>query len=449
LEPEYVRVEGLRPLESIERDPAAWARFAERLNARTFLRSDGLANLVGVPHRLDGALLRECERLCTVVDQLYRGLAARHDGSAEADAEFLLNPMYRELLAAQRPRSPLPFTRLDCVLGEDGVLRFIELNTVGVCTIHLHVSTYLTHAMRRAGFGDDAERMLDLSNALGEALRACWRDERGGDDRPRTLGFLHLRNQARTTRLMMKELAARIGWPYEHGDVGTLELSADGVRMNGRPIELLWADFLPYLGYQYSRYTQTRFSSNFGDYTSAPDQTRRLVTSPQFLEAVRAGRVLNASPPQAYLLLSKHLLAHVHRDDCPLPAETRDWLRARTARTYALAERHGGALSREQAESARADLVLKPCQYGGAHGVVAGRELDDDAWKKRLDETWEDPSWVLQEYHAPCTTTLGRYVSIGLYSYGGRFGGMAMRTAPQLVISARRSALLPTTWGRT
>jgi hypothetical protein len=37
----------------------------------------------------------------------------------------------------------------------------------------------------------------------------------------------------------------------------------------------------------------------------------------------------------------------------------------------------------------------------------------------------------------------GHYLSLGLYNYGGRFGGLTIRSAPTLVVNARDSTLTP------
>ncbi len=40
-------------------------------------------------------------------------------------------------------------------------------------------------------------------------------------------------------------------------------------------------------------------------------------------------------------------------------------------------------------------------KYGGSHGVELGHLTAADAWRARLVDIWDDPSWVVQEFHEP------------------------------------------------
>ncbi|HVE86468.1 MAG TPA: hypothetical protein VND93_26610, partial [Myxococcales bacterium] len=65
----------------------------------------------------------------------------------------------------------------------------------------------------------------------------------------------------------------------------------------------------------------------------------------------------------------------------------------------------------------------------------------------RLEAIWDDPEWVLQEYHPPRRAPDGQVLSLGLYNHGGRLGGVTLRAGDSLVVSARRSRLVPVTHG--
>jgi hypothetical protein len=195
-----------------------------------------------------------------------------------------------------------------------------------------------------------------------------------------------------------------------------------------------------HLGYQYERYTQTRFPSKLGDYSRAPEESLRVLGSEEMLAARKTALV---SPMTSYLALSKRLLAFVHRDDAPIDATLRPLLRAHTARTFSVDERTDGTLDLAQAERDRERLLIKPCQYGGAHGVEPGVSLSPADWSRRLNEVWRDPDWVLQELHVPARSPDGRVLSFGLYSYGGQLGGVTVRAATSLVVSARDSLFIP------
>jgi hypothetical protein len=98
----------------------------------------------------------------------------------------------------------------------------------------------------------------------------------------------------------------------------------------------------------------------------------------------------------------------------------------------------------ESARLARETLVLKPCRFGGSHGVVIGREAPADAWARRLDEIWADPEWVLQTFSEPMRDERGAVLSLGLYDFAGELGGILARSAPQSIVSARTADLIVT-----
>ncbi len=438
-------VEGLRPFDIILRERSAWSTLVHRLDARPFLHSEGLSTELGVPHRLEGGLLAEARAIVERFDALYRGLIRRYYAAAASLAEeYLVNPLFGEVLDAEREvETPLPLSRFDCVLDPQGRLRVIELNPVGVCTLHIQTATYLARAMRGGPFASDAGRVRELSDAMVDAVARQRAQVLGSAAGAPRLGFLGPANMYRASRVMAGDAFKARGFDHVDGQPDRLEIDRTGARLNGRGIDTLWADFLFYLGYQYARYTQTRFASKVGDYTAAPAATERLVRSPPFLDALRGRRLCQVSPSPAYLALSKHLLSFVHRDDAPIGAADRAWLAEHVARTYGLRERQGGTITLEQARRSRGDLVLKPCQYGGAHGVVVGADTDELAWTAHLTRTWDDAGWVLQDFHVPRRTPDGQWLSFGLYNYGGQFGGMTCRYASSLIVSARRSTFVP------
>jgi hypothetical protein len=91
----------------------------------------------------------------------------------------------------------------------------------------------------------------------------------------------------------------------------------------------------------------------------------------------------------------------------------------------------------------REGWVLKPCQYGGGHGVILGQDTAAQEWTRQLEEHWSDPSWALQRFYVPRKTPSGEWTSFGVYVYGGKLGGVAIRTAPTSLISVRSSRLIP------
>jgi hypothetical protein len=99
-------------------------------------------------------------------------------------------------------------------------------------------------------------------------------------------------------------------------------------------------------------------------------------------------------------------------------------------------------LTRETLLENRGEFVLKPCQYGGSHGVLPGLTVRADVWKQKVVEIWDDPGWVVQVFHAPISTSANDVVSLGLQNFDGTLGGFLVRTGASVLVSARDAALI-------
>jgi glutathionylspermidine synthase len=97
----------------------------------------------------------------------------------------------------------------------------------------------------------------------------------------------------------------------------------------------------------------------------------------------------------------------------------------------------------DEAVRRRDGLLIKPCSYGGSHGVLPGCESAADEWARRIAAIWTDPAWVLQEFHPPRRSTGGQFLSLGLYNYGGQLGGITLRAGRSRNVSARDSVFIP------
>jgi hypothetical protein len=126
-----------------------------------------------------------------------------------------------------------------------------------------------------------------------------------------------------------------------------------------------------------------------------------------------------------------------------VPEDDRAFLAEHVARTYSARDRADGLVTIEQVARDRGDFLVKPCQYGASHGVLLGRMAEPDAWRDKLAEIWDDPSWALQEFREPVKTTGGEWVSLGLSNFDGTLGGVYFRTSPSLLINARDSGFVP------
>jgi hypothetical protein len=435
-------IAGLRPLPSLLDESDRWWRVHERLHATAFLRSEGTVVSLGMPQRADRALTDRCRELVHRFNRFFAGAGRAFFDRPELAPEFLLNPLLEPLLDIDRSAAATtPLSRLDCVLGPDGSLRVIEINPVGVCLFHLRSLLYMVRGLWRAGLADAAG---EIDAVAAGAVAAFDRYYRQHQDSPRPrprLGALTPPRWIPATQLLLRDAFRRAGWDYVYGGPGALEVGDHGIRLAGEPVDLLWPDFLFYMAYQETRYSQTHFPSAVADFGSTPAQAAAILADRRFLDHLRSRRVVHISPSTAYLVLPKSLLSWIH--DPERPAEDRDWLAAHVARTYSARERRSGALTREQAAARRERLLVKPCQYGGSHGVRLGCDVDDGEWARVLDAMWDDDTWVVQDLWPPATTADGRFVSLGLHNFDGELGGITLRAAAGQVVSARDSAFLP------
>lgn len=435
-------VEGLRPFETFTRDAEAWPRLARAVAGRPFLRSEGMAIVPGAPHLASGPLLARFREVVARFDRFYRAvIAAYHDGHR---AELLPDPMLEAQLDAERGLDlPLPLTRLDLVLTEDGELRVIELNSVGVCTHHVRTAIYLGREMARLGWTDDAARLAWFYDEMVGSIRRAYERRCPAPVVAPRLAVLYTSDMFRVSRVLWRDAFTRRGWRFVACHADELEIRPDGVRARGEPVDVVWSDYLVFFGYQQRRYAETRFPSRMGDFSAAQAETARILSHPDWLRLIADGRVVCVSPAQAYVAWSKHLLSWIHRGDRPIPEADRAWLGDHVARTWSASERTGGALTASEAVRRRDELLIKPCSYGGSHGVLPGCECAAGEWARRIDEIWTDPAWVVQAFHPPRRTAGGQFLSLGLYNYGGRLGGITLRAGGSRNVSARDSVFLP------
>lgn len=434
-------IAGLSPLPSLADESDRWWRVHERLHATVFLRSEGTVVSLGMPQRADRDLAGRCGELVRRFNRFFAAAARTYFERPELAPEFLFNPLLEPLLEIDRgAAATTPLSRLDCVLGADGSLRVIEINPVGVCLFHLRSLLYMVRGLWRAGLVDAA---MQIDRMAGDAVAAFDRHYRRHQDRPRPrprLGALTPPRWIPATQVLLRDAFRRAGWDYVHGAPDALTVDDRGIHLAGEPIDLLWPDFLFYMAYQEARYSQTRFPSAVADFGSTPAQAAAILADRRFLDHLRSRRVVHISPSTSYLVLAKSLLSWIH--DPERPAEDREWLSAHVARTFSARERRGH-LTREQAVDQRERLLIKPCQYGGSHGVRLGRDVDDGEWARALDAMWDDGGWVVQEFWPPARAADGRFVSLGLHNFDGELGGITLRAAPAQVVSARDSAFLP------
>jgi hypothetical protein len=437
-------IDGLTPLAISTKSGQPWAR---ALSKRPWLRSEGVRTTLGPPQVIDRETLSRWSELIQGFDAFYRRSVRAYYDDPRRRQDFALNESFRAWIDRDRDvATPLPLSRFDCVMLADRSLRFIELNANGVCVSHLSNVSYLARELMRQGAESGARAIESLVGDMVASFDRLYR-EQCTDPRPDpTMGALMPgRRWLYGTNLLFRDAFARRGWGYQFGATEDLEITRTEVRLAGKRIDLLWADFLFYFAYQFTRYQQTKWPTKIGAYDDTPQRALAMLEDPSFAELIGTRKLALASPMASYLALSKHLLSWIARPDPVLfPSEVeRQKLERASARTYARADRMRGALSFDDARLQKNGLLMKPCLYGGAHGVEAGSELSDEAWVRKLETIWEDEQWVLQEMFLPLRTAQGEWVSVGLYNYGGRLGGITVRTSPRLIVSARESSFIP------
>lgn len=440
---------GLLPLAPFTSDDGgpSWHALAPRLADRPFLRSEGLVAPLGPPRIAAPWLVEQARELVAVFHRFYRAVADAEGALAARPARVVdaQGGVYERIAEVEGNRNPLPLSRFDCVLTADGRLRVIELNPVGVCTLHLRAISYLEHALLRAGHAA-AARAVGTLGALKTASIRRYLDTTLArvPARPR-LAVVRLRGMHRGSMVFWKQELAAAGFEAIAATPEQITLDESGARVAGERVDALWLDWLVYLGYQQRRYEQTRFASKVGDFSKASAITEALLGHPALPGLLRDRALTLVSPLRAYRALSKALLAWIEDDALPLAAADRAFLRDHVARTYDHAARQGdgpGAMSVDRARKEREALVLKPCRFGGSHGVVIGRAVDESTWARRLDEIWADPEWVLQTLEEPVAEN-GATLSHGIYNYGGTLGGILVRAAPSMIVSARTAVVFP------
>ncbi|MEO6951007.1 MAG: hypothetical protein ABI321_04265 [Polyangia bacterium] len=427
---------GLRPALA----DGVWTALEEELRDRPFLRSEGLAAALSRPATAASWLVEKANELVTRFDRFYRAIVDAKGALAAEPARQIGQP-YERIAEAEGDRSPLVLGRYDCVLDADGKLRVIELNPIGVSTLHQRGIAYMAHALHRQG--DPFAASLDAFSRDKTASMRRFIDETVASkpERP-TVGLLLMPGMHRGSKLQWAHELRRAGLEPVLGRPGDVRVDGGGLYVGATRVDALWADWVFYLGYQQQRYEQTRFASKVGDYSNAGSSTEAVLSLPGFAEALAERTFTIFSPLRSYRALSKALLAWIDRPELPLTTDDRAYLHAHVAETIDHRARHS-AFTPEEARRRRAELVLKPCRFGGSHGVLIGRDVGPDAWAHKLDEVWSDPEWVLQDFIEPNRDLLtGAQLSYGIYDYLGTQGGILVRSADTTIISARTAGLI-------
>src|SRR5262249_35090708 len=121
----------VHPLPGIAAEPERWEHLRTRMNRRVFLRSEGTTVEVGPPQVVCGKLLAQSTEVVARINRFYAGVSAAYYTRPDLRPEYLVNPLIDPLLELDTDRPvATPLSRLDAVLGADGRLRVIEINSV-------------------------------------------------------------------------------------------------------------------------------------------------------------------------------------------------------------------------------------------------------------------------------------------------------------------------------
>ena len=303
----------LRPLPGIAADPARWAAVSAQMHRGIYLRSEGTMVTVGAPQSISGTLLAQSREVVSRLDRFFRQVTAAYYARPDLRGEFLVNPLIEPLLELETDQPiATPLSRLDVVLEPDGKMRVIEINSVGVCLFHLRSLLYAIRALDRGGLTEDARILDHLVRDTVNAFITYASVRLESPPKRLVIGALGPTNHLRAGHLLFRAAFERHGCDYVFGAPEHLEVTDRDIRLRGRKIDVLWADFLFYLAYQCARYQETKWPTKMPDFGQAPAQTAALLADRRFLDHLRTGRVINLSPARSYLALPKSLLSWVH-----------------------------------------------------------------------------------------------------------------------------------------
>lgn len=183
--------------------------------------------------------------------------------------------------------------------------------------------------------------------------------------------------------------------------------------------------------------------------------------SKDFLDAVRNGAVCLVGPFHTHIVHDKRIFSMLYRSETQafLTDEEIALIEKTVPRTVESTGFDDGFLREVMAD--RESWVLKPVDGYGGHGVIPGRDVTDDEWRKYLEGSVMGPlsyRYLLQEYVVPsvypvmpafgpvagkvchCNSTTGMYV------FDGEFCGAFNRLGFGSAIGASNGFVAPSLW---
>ena len=245
------------------------------MHQRVFLRSEGSVIEVGAPQRISGALATTSTEIVARINRFYRGVSAAYYERPELRDEYLINDILDPLLALEADQPiTTPLSRLDTVLEADGSVRVIEINSVGVCLIHMRGLLYLMRELARGGLDEDARTLDRMSRDMVDGFLHVIKARMPSPPARPVIGALMPSGAGwfRAGHLLFRAAFARAGCDYVFGGPQHLEVTDGAITLRGTRVDALWSDFFFYMAYQCARYKETKFPSKLPDFGDTPAQ---------------------------------------------------------------------------------------------------------------------------------------------------------------------------------
>jgi len=394
-----------------------------------FVTPDQLVRLEGI-----------CRRLTAAIRQVRMKMTAGDDWLDRLE----LLPEVRELVAIEPGFDRLGVTtRLDAF--EDGsAFSFVELNAEAPAGIAYH--DLLARMFNSIGamqrLAEHAEvRPLRVVGWLLQALLTTYNEWGRGAGKPR-IAIVDWRTSPTTPEFhLLAESFRRAGYPTVVADPRDLELRSGRLWAGDFRIDLVYRRVL------------------IVDCAERPDDVAVLV------EAVRQRIVCMANPFRAAILHRKRLFASLTDPEAGLELRPEEratidqcipWTRlVQDSRTSAPHSAGGQPVELlDYIRNRREDLVLKPDDAYGGHGIFLGWELDERAWHDAL-ESAQKVAYVVQERvplpmrQFPVLRPAGSSDTFLMdrdpYVFRGRMGGFLTRLAVgPLANVTRGGGMVPT-----
>lgn len=169
---------------------------------------------------------------------------------------------------------------------------------------------------------------------------------------------------------------------------------------------------------------------------------------PDFIEAYKNGAMCIIGSIKSQIIHNKIIFKILHDKDTLefLSEEEQEYIKDHIPYT---GEFRGERAVYDNILNNKNKYIMKPLDLNASRGVYTGRDLTEDEWKKKLDESW-DKDYLYQEFVDPFTREfvvfedgklkIDEFGSIvGIFMYKEKFAGMYTRIGKENIISGLSS----------